>query len=909
MSGTHKMVNSNKTISHIADIDVKSIIVKIQQIENNLNHISLEIYVADFNFKTFMNKLDCQKNVLMKIETILRKNCLLTTKDVLQKISKIFHIIADLKNKVNDIKNMNKLCEIIITNVNNTHLQFAKDNDFYKNYKNGNYNSNQLNNIIKEKRLMLTNIGHIQNIILSDLDKVKQYIFINPQFVEAVNNSIDRIAGNTDFSLKMLNKLVEVYKEIKYKEFVKKSKTFSNLSINELKHVSGQLWMPNKVLGKNDKTKSNYKSASSYLENKDSDSWFGINKITNIVTHIPSTVKADDKMTLQYKKFVGWNNKYCMDCNVYKRYQSMESVNKMYVEYTDNPKLEEIKNKEIEIKDVIKPFSNFKKKFKKAAKSKTIKFDESKKSCKFIMTTLNNKITYARHCGNLCEPKLDFCKFHQSEEKQKDEFDYFAENLCEHVITQKSKGKGSDVIVDRKGMKCNNFTFGSLNIKYCRVHAKSHELEELANKVTELRTFKIRVYPTLAQRVNGNKYFGSARKTYNMCVKDDAYDYMTEDQARKKYVIDVEKLGKEYEFLKKIPKEIREFEVSQYYTNVKNALDMYETKQERNEWNSQNLLKYKKKQITKPKITYKMKNDAQSLHISKSTINVKNNKISFYKGTFGKDGFRIKDRLLKINKKTNKMRDNKLNDIFKTGINHDMTLIKTVTGKYYLCVSTDNEIKQKKSNVKTVAIDVGARTPFVSYSENECYEFGAHMSGALNMMIDERDKLRKIYGAEIGKKQKGQGNEEQYEKSKKKYLLHVQKIKNRIEDFHNKVITKLVKEYSIILIPKLNVKKIMERLDVHKTTKKQFSILSHSLFLKRLENKCKQEGVILKIVNEDMTTQTCGNCFSTYKFKEEIYECSKCGLKIGRDINSARNIYIREICKMVEFTKYIRSIL
>jgi IS605 OrfB family transposase len=339
-------------------------------------------------------------------------------------------------------------------------------------------------------------------------------------------------------------------------------------------------------------------------------------------------------------------------------------------------------------------------------------------------------------------------------------------------------------------------------------------------------------------------------------------------------------------------------------------MDMYNKKQEAEKWKSENWVKYEKKEIKNPEMTYKMKNDDQSIHISKSTTNIKNNKISFYKGTFGNDGFKIKNRLLKVNKKTKEtkeMRDNKLSKLFKNGINHDMKLTKTVTGKYYLCISTDNEIKPKREKIKVTAIDVGARTPYVSYSENECYEFGTGMSEKLKEMINERKRLRKIYESEISKRQKGDKEDGEYNKSKTNYLSYEEKIRNRIEDFHNKVITKLVKEYSIILIPKLNTKKIMERRDVHKTTKKMFSILSHSLFLKRLENKCKQEGVILKIVNEDMTTQTCGRCFSTYKFKEEIYKCSKCNLIIGRDINSARNIYIKEICKMVEFVKYMRS--
>lgn len=80
------------------------------------------------------------------------------------------------------------------------------------------------------------------------------------------------------------------------------------------------------------------------------------------------------------------------------------------------------------------------------------------------------------------------------------------------LLHKKSKGRGSDIITDRKGMKCNNFTFCSMNKKYCIIHSKSHELEELENKNIDMRAFKIRIYPDLKQKQNIEKMFWLCKK-------------------------------------------------------------------------------------------------------------------------------------------------------------------------------------------------------------------------------------------------------------------------------------------------------------------------------------------------------------------------------------------------------------
>lgn len=54
-------------------------------------------------------------------------------------------------------------------------------------------------------------------------------------------------------------------------------------------------------------------------------------------------------------------------------------------------------------------------------------------------------------------------------------------------------------------------------------------------------------------------------------------------------------------------------------------------------------------------------------------------------------------------------------------------------------------------------------------------------------------------------------------------------------------------------------------------------------------------------VNKHLTSKTCGKCG---KIKEDlgsnhVYECKKCGNVIGRDVNDARNILIRNREKII----------
>ena len=148
-------------------------------------------------------------------------------------------------------------------------------------------------------------------------------------------------------------------------------------------------------------------------------------------------------------------------------------------------------------------------------------------------------------------------------------------------------------------------------------------------------------------------------------------------------------------------------------------------------------------------------------------------------------------------------------------------------------------------------------------------------------------------------------------KKKKNYkeLIHIrneyrkmnEKIRNKIDDLHYKAINKLM-EYSIILIPRMKVHEMIKKEDLPKFAKRILQTLNHGLFIKRLMYIGELEGKFVEIVSEYLTSQTCGKCFNKTQTKEKIYTCNKCGLKIDRDVNGARNIYIKYIAYILSLS-------
>ena len=70
---------------------------------------------------------------------------------------------------------------------------------------------------------------------------------------------------------------------------------------------------------------------------------------------------------------------------------------------------------------------------------------------------------------------------------------------------------------------------------------------------------------------------------------------------------------------------------------------------------------------------------------------------------------------------------------------------------------------------------------------------------------------------------------------------------------------------------------------------------SHFRFKQYLKAKCEVTNTKLLIVDESYTSKTCGQCkkINMKLGSSKKFICSNCGLNIDRDLNAARNIYIK----------------
>lgn len=188
-------------------------------------------------------------------------------------------------------------------------------------------------------------------------------------------------------------------------------------------------------------------------------------------------------------------------------------------------------------------------------------------------------------------------------------------------------------------------------------------------------------------------------------------------------------------------------------------------------------------------------------------------------------------------------------------------------------------IKKRKS---FISLDPGIRTFQTGYSDNKIEEIG------VNCIKKLKKQIKKI---NIIKRDKG---------LIKKYYQRIKKIQNKVVDLHWKTINFLCKNYDTIMIGKLSTKSIISKKNkLPKIIKEIASYLSHFTFRCRLIYKCRLMKCNYLIVDESYTSKTCGKCgiINQRLGKKKIFNCRNkyCDMLLDRDINGARNIFLKNI--------------
>ena len=233
-------------------------------------------------------------------------------------------------------------------------------------------------------------------------------------------------------------------------------------------------------------------------------------------------------------------------------------------------------------------------------------------------------------------------------------------------------------------------------------------------------------------------------------------------------------------------------------------------------------------------------------------------------------------------------------------ITSDFTIqYKSLTDTYYLVIP-EEVYKKTRITTKTIGLDIGGDTFLTGYTDDKCIKIGHKVANTIWPILRKIDRINNTVR-----------NNELKSKLVKKQNI---KLENLIDELHWKVINYLTKNYGTIYLGNLSTKRIVsKKCNLPEKWKRIMLALSVGKFKDRLKYKCKAKGVELHLVNEYMTSKTCGLCYNINKNLKEtarIFECShvnynvqpkfgkpikKKKFKIDRDMNGARNIMLRGI--------------
>ena len=468
-------------------------------------------------------------------------------------------------------------------------------------------------------------------------------------------------------------------------------------------------------------------------------------------------------------------------------------------------------------------------------------------------------------------------------------------NICSHInhyqgLKKKNKTTNYDKIIDALEEELLNTTK--------IIHKDYNE--------SELKTRKIKIYPTKDQKEKLNQWIGDSRLTYNTIMSyllEQPKEKVNDFDIRDKFVtiqdndIDVLK-----ESFKRTPKDIRSPEAfiaaQNYNTELKKGLTklnpQYESlrraifykKQEPNpdliliEELEQKLLTLPKHIPYNPNLSLRSKKDVtQFIRIDSQAFRCNGSKSFTIFPRMNIDPIRTKEKIIKID---------------------NQCMIKKDQTGWYILIPERYQPKEniEKSN-RIIALDPGIRTAFTGIDlEGNIIELGKNWFEDMKNSISKKDSWKSK--RDVIDNMEGKSNREKkllkhrLQKANAIYLRSEKKLVNRIDYFHKKTANILLKGYDFVILPKLRSQKILFK-DAN-IYNKSVLMISHCKFHDYISWKAEKEGKVLIKADEYLTSKTCFRCGCYNNMKgSKDYHCDGCGFNADRDVNAAANILTKNL--------------
>ena len=355
-----------------------------------------------------------------------------------------------------------------------------------------------------------------------------------------------------------------------------------------------------------------------------------------------------------------------------------------------------------------------------------------------------------------------------------------------------------------------------------------------------LKAYKFRLYPNKEQEIYFSKCFGSVRFIYNKMLNDKIEYYKKNNKMLNNTPAQYKK---EYIWLK----EVDSLALANAQMNLDKAYKNF----------------FRDKSVGFPKFKSKKNNYySYTTNNQKNTINI------------------VDGKYIKLPKLKTLVRVKQHRQIPIDGKIKSVTISKNPSGKYYVSILVEQEIKELSKNEFMIGVDLGL-TDFATTSDGVKYSNP-------KWLRKQENKIKKLQ-RELSRKKKGSKNRN---KTRIKLAKAYEKITNQRKDFLHKLSSELINENQVICLEDLQIKNLLQN---HKLAK-AISEVSWYEFRKQLEYKAKWYGRTIVIIDKYYpSSQICSNCGNNTGKKSlniREFDCPYCGKHHDRDINASINILL-----------------